>query len=412
MARRKDGHSPLRRLWLIIAALAVAIVLLLLLRKSEPPALPFARVKRATLVSTLPTNGKVEPLEWQAVRAESSGVITSVPVKDGQSVVQGAIIARISLPGADQQLQGAEARAAQYQSDLATLHRGGATAQIAEINAAIAKAQFDRDVAQRDFDALTRLNQKQAATDIEVLLARQRREAADLSIKTLTQRRNSLVSANDIAAGEARLHEAQAQAETFRAKLDTGVVRAPIPGTVYSLPARPGAYVNLGDLIANVGNLDQLRVRVFVDEPELGRIRVGMPVKISWDGLPGRFWDGSVERMPTEIVPLGSRQVGEVWVTIQNAQHDLVPGTTINAEIRTDVSPDALLIPKSAIRHDRVPIGVFVLRQGRLAWQPITTGPSDITNTVVRSGLAEGEPILLPTDTPVKEGDRAREHIQ
>jgi len=394
--------------WLVAAAAVVAPLLIFFLRRSEPPALPFTRVRRATLVSTLPTNGKVEPLEWQAVRAESSGLISVVPVKDGQRVDRGEIIARISLPGADEQLQGAEARAGQYRSDLATLRRGGNSAQVAELDAAIAKAQFDRDVAQKDFDALTRLNKKQAATDIEVLLAKQKLEAAQLSIQTLTRRRDSLVSANDIAAGESRLKEAESQAATFRAKLDTGVVRAPISGVVYSLPARPGAYVSTGDLIASVGDLDQLRVRVFVDEPELGRIRVGMPVRITWDGLPGRAWDGSVERMPTEIVALGSRQVGEVWVTIQNLRHDLVPGTTINAEVKTDVAPNALIIPKSAIRHDRPDPGVLVLRSGRLAWQPIATGAADITNTVVREGLHEGELVLMPTDTSVSEGDRAR----
>jgi HlyD family secretion protein len=133
-----------------------------------------------------------------------------------------------------------------------------------------------------------------------------------------------------------------------------------------------------------------------------------MPVRITWDGLPGRTWDGSVERMPTEIVSLGSRQVGEVWVTIQNLRHDLVPGTTINAEVKTDVAPNALIIPKSAIRHDRPEPGVLVLRNGRLAWQPIATGAADITNTVVREGLREGELVLMPTDTPVTEGDRAR----
>jgi HlyD family secretion protein len=399
----------MKRIWWIAAVAAVVAPLLIyFLRRTEPPALPFTAVRRATLVSTLPTNGKVEPLEWQAVRAESSGLVASVPVKDGQSVAQGAIIARISLPGADDQLQGAEARASQYRSDLATLRRGGNSASVAELDASIAKAQFDRDVAQKDFDALTRLNKKQAATDIEVLLAKQKLEAAQLSIQTLTKRRESLVSANDIAAGESRLREAEAQAATFRAKLDTGVVRSPIAGVVYSLPARPGLYVSTGDLIANVGDLDRLRVRVFVDEPELGRIRVGMPVKITWDGLPSRAWEGSVERMPTEIVALGSRQVGEVWVTIVNQQHDLVPGTTINAEVKTDVAPDALIIPKAAIRHDRVPAGVFVLRGGRLAWQPVTTGAADITNTVVLQGLREGELVLMPTDTPVTEGSRAR----
>ncbi len=170
--------------------------------------------------------------------------------------------------------------------------------------------------------------------------------------------------------------------------------------------------MNAGDLIANVGILDQLRVKVFVDEPELGRIKVGLPVRITWDGLPGRVWEGTVERMPTEIVSLGSRQVGEVWVTIPNQQHDLVPGTTVNAEVRTDVAQHALAVPKAALRRDRGPVGVYVLRNGHLAWQPVKTGTSDVSNVSIRAGLKEGELVMMPTDVPLKEGDRARPLLQ
>ena len=135
-------------------------------------------------------------------------------------------------------------------------------------------------------------------------------------------------------------------------------------------------------------------------------------MRITWDGLPTRVWEGVVERMPTEIVALGTRQVGEVWATIVNQQRDLVPGTTVNAEVRTDVAQNALVIPKAALRRDRGPVGVYVLRGGRLVWQPVSTATSDVTNTSITKGLKEGELVLLPTDTPVKEGDRVRALVQ
>lgn len=398
--------------WIWIAALVAVLVLLLVLRKHEPPQVAFTKVKRQTIVSNLPTNGKVEPLEWGSVRAEGDGLIASVPVKEGQTVKAGAVIARLSQPGAAQELAGAIARASQYRSALETLRRGGQSEQLAELDAGIAKARFDHDVANRDYHTLQRLVEKQAATTFEVTSAKQRLDAADLAIKTLTQRRQAVVSPNDIAAGRARLAEAEADQQSAQVKLGTSIVQTRVPGTVYSLPARPGNYVKAGDLLANVGTLDQLRVKVFVDEPELGRIRVGLPVRITWDGLPNRVWEGAVERMPTEIVSLGSRQVGEVWATIINTEHDLVPGTTVNAEIRTGVAQDALVVPKTVLRRDRGPVGVYVLRDRRLAWQPVVTGTSDVTDTAILKGLGAGELVLLPTDTPVKEGDRVRALVQ
>jgi len=161
----------MRRIWWVIAVLVVAGVLTLALRKREPPQLPFARIKRQTVVSTLPTNGKLEPIEWESVRAETSGLIVSVPVSEGDSVNAGAVIAQISQPGVQEELNSAEARAAQFRSSLDILMKGGSSSLVAELDAGIAKAKFDRDVARRDVDALSRMEAKQAATHFEVLTA-------------------------------------------------------------------------------------------------------------------------------------------------------------------------------------------------------------------------------------------------
>ena len=59
-------------------------------KKTEPPRVPFAKAKREALVSTLPTNGKVEPIVWQTVRAESEGLVEKVPVQEGQVIAKGA----------------------------------------------------------------------------------------------------------------------------------------------------------------------------------------------------------------------------------------------------------------------------------------------------------------------------------
>ena len=72
--------------WLLLLVGIAAVIVWGILRKGEPPKVNFARVKRQTLVSTLPTNGKAEPSEWQAVRAETAGVVTRAPVEDGQTV--------------------------------------------------------------------------------------------------------------------------------------------------------------------------------------------------------------------------------------------------------------------------------------------------------------------------------------
>ena len=145
-----------------------------------------------------------------------------------------------------------------------------------------------------------------------------------------------------------------------------------------------------------------------MDEPELGRVRVGQPVKITWDGLPGRAWPGTVERKPVSIVPLGTRQVGEVQVTIDNPNHELVPGTNINAEIRTNVVENALALPKESIHRENAGIGVYLLQDNHIKWRLVKVGAASVTRAQIVEGLQDGDLVAMPSDHGLKDGDPVR----
>jgi len=113
-----------RLLWLLAIPLA-ALGWWAYHRGNVAPQVPFARVVRETLVSTLPTNGKVEPIEWAAVRAEQAGAVSEVPVREGQTVGQGAPLAVLSDTGLAAGLEAAQARAAQARAEVATIDAGG-----------------------------------------------------------------------------------------------------------------------------------------------------------------------------------------------------------------------------------------------------------------------------------------------
>jgi HlyD family secretion protein len=183
-------------------------------------------------------------------------------------------------------------------------------------------------------------------------------------------------------------------------------------GTIYDLPARAGSFLNTGDPVASIGKLDPVRVRVYVDEPELGRVAAGQSVRITWDALPGRDWTGIVEKRPTEVITLGTRQVGEVLCTIGNPKRELVPGTNVNAFILTQVVENALTIPKAAVRRDAT-IGVFVLSpDSTLKWRQISTGASDALRVEVVKGLSDGEAVAGASETTLKDGAKVNPSYQ
>ncbi len=376
------------------------------LKKSEPPTALFVKVRRETLVSNLITNGTAEPLHFASVRADLAGMVVELPVKEGQTVALGAELAQLKVPDLDAQLAAAQSRVEQAKAALDNIERGGRKVELVEIDSSIARARLDRDAALRDYNALHRLEEKQAATHEEVQLAHNKLDQAELGIKSLESKRSALITSSDQLVAEARFHEAEADLRLAQRRIADTIVRSPMAGIVYNLPIRMGAYLNVGDLVASVGVLDRLRVRVYVDEPELGRVSVGLPVNITWDALPGQRWPGVVEQLPVAVHPLGTRQVGEVLCTIDNPRHLLVPGTNIDAEIRSQVVNNALTLPKEAMRRDAKGTGVFVLAGDTIHWRAVKTGASSINRVQIGEGLAEGDAVALPTDMALRDGQR------
>ncbi len=396
----------MKKLWLLLLIPVVAVAFWLLRQRSDEPRVTFTKAVRQTLSSTLSTNGKVEPLDYVDVRAEVSGLVARLFVHQGDSVRAGQPLALISQPGSSEELQAAEARAAQANAELTTLRSGGRGSDVAEIEGSVNRLRAQRDAAQRNLESLQRLVAQNAATRFELDQARQSASDLDVQIQALAHRQTALVGRGDLASAQARLREAEANVQLARTHIGQNTIHTPIGGIVYDLPARQGAYLNPGDPVGSVGRLDPVRVRVYVDEPELGRVAPGEAVRITWDALPGKEWSGVVERRPTEVVALGSRQVGEVLCTVANPNHELVPGTNINAFILTQVVQNALTIPKASVRRDNG-VGVFVLRQDNIVkWQPVKTGVSDALRVEITAGIKDGESVAQPTDQPLKDGTR------
>jgi HlyD family secretion protein len=398
-----------RLLWLFVVAAAGLGAWVILHSGNTAPEVRFIKPRRETLVSNLPTNGKVEPIEWSAVRVDAPGLVERLPVHQGQTVVKGALLAQLSEPGAADQVRAAQARVAQAQAELETLDKGGRSSELSDIANQLNRAKFDRDQANKEYGSLRRLNEKNAATAVEVEAAHARVQQLDLQTQSLEHQRAALVSTADVSASQARVREAQAAVLGAQARLGQGTVRSPLSGVVYDLPARQGAYLNAGDVVASVGQIDRLRVRVYVDEPEMGRVAVGQPVKITWDALPNRTWQGHVERLPTQIAALGTRQVGEVLCTIDNAAHELVPGTNINAFIETSVVSNALTVPKETIQRKGGATDVYVLAPGdAIRLRRVSTGTFNVTRTQITGGLGDEDLVALPSDKALKDGERVK----
>ncbi|HTB17599.1 MAG TPA: biotin/lipoyl-binding protein, partial [Bryobacteraceae bacterium] len=251
------------RKWLAILLVAAAVIVTwVATKRSTPPEVEFAKVTRETLISSLSTNGKVEPIEWMPVRSERAGLIKQVLVSRGQQVAKDQPLVELDTRVANADLSKAEAAIQEAKAQEQVLTQGGRIGERQQIDSDLSRARLDLDAAQKSYDALGRLVAKQAATRQELDAARQLVDQLQLKIQALEKSKNALVTGSDKEIAKARLQEAQSAASVAQSNLDLSIIRAPMDGTVYDFDLKQGSYVNPGDPIAKVGKLDRVRVTV------------------------------------------------------------------------------------------------------------------------------------------------------
>lgn len=392
--------------WIVLALLVSGgvVVWRLEVARNQPPDISFARVLRENLTSSVPTDGRVEPLEWAVARAQRQGAVKTILVKDGEHVSQGQELARLDTSELEAEREQAQAGIDQAQAQLQILMSGGRAADLAKLNGDIEQTKLSLTQARADYAQYQDMLSKKIATQDEVTQRKRKVDDLEQQLASLTKQREALVTPADKSAAEASLKSAQAKKHLAEEEIAQSVVRAPIEGEIYQFDLKPGAFLNPGDAVASIGRLDRVKVTVFVDERDLGRVRRGMPVRITWDALPGRTWDGVVDKLPEQVVAKGSREVGEVQCVIENPGRDLRPGSNVNVDIRAESVENALTIPKEALRNENGQEGVYRLNGMTLEWRPLKLGIENVTRAQVLEGLSDGDAVALISDRTLKSG--------
>jgi HlyD family secretion protein len=394
------------RVWipLLLLAGAGAAIWRLEVAKSRPPEIAFARVTRETITSSVPTDGRIEPLEWAVARAERPGAVKEILIKNRDHVAKGQELARLDTSEIEAERETARASIAQIQTELQVIDAGGPASNRAKIQGDLDRTQVELDQAREDYEKSQRLQAKEVVTGAEVLARKQKVDQLTAAIKDLNHQMASLVGPTDRASADARLKSAKSNLNLAEERIAQSVVRAPLEGEVYQFDLKQGAYLNAGDAVASIGRLDRVKVTVYVDERDLGRVKRGMPVRITWDGHPGQDWKGVVDKLAEQVIAKGSRQVGEVECVIENPGRELLPGSNVNVEIRAESVDAALTIPKEALRNENGQEGVYRLNGAVLQWRAVKLGIDNTTRAQITDGLADGDAVALITDKTLTDG--------
>jgi HlyD family secretion protein len=399
-------------IFLLLAGLA-AIVLIRLSGRQPVAKISAVPPVRENIVSSVSSNGKVEPISPFVMRAQLDTFVETIRVVEGQAVNKGQLLLELNVKDAAAQLAEARSKLLRAEDDLRAAKGGGRPDLAAQAAGLLASAIAQRDRLQRNHDALVRLIAQQAATNDELAANDLELTKAQAEVTRLTAAKQEFDRGVKLDANRAVLLVEQAQSEVaaLAEKVRDGRITAPVRGALYSLPVRAGDYVKVGEPLVEMADLRKVRVRAFIDEPELGGLEPGQQVKITWDALPNRSWTGKTEVIPKQVVPHGARSVGELLCNVNNEKLELLPNINVNVRINSKERTNVLTVPRGAVAAEGGRRFVFVVKRNefgvgksKLERREILVGIADATNYEVTSGLQEAELVALPGDIDMKDG--------
>jgi HlyD family secretion protein len=400
-----------RRLWIIVGGLLLLIALLVFLGgRGSTARVAVADVVRENVSSVVSTNGKVEPVMPQSFRASYPTFVERVHAVEGQQVKRGQLLFVLDDTQVQADLAQARADLADQAEALRVAKAGGHASQVATAAADLQKAQASREQLHRDNESLTKLVSEKAATPEELQQKRLQLTQAEADVQSFEKVKQTLEQQAQLDQGRVALlvEHARATVRELEERLKAAHGTAPFDGTLYSLQIRQGDFVKAGDLLAEMADLRKVRIRAFIDEPELGQIDVNQSVEILWDAHPDRVWNGKTEVLPKQVVTRGTRSVGELLCSVTNDRLDLLPNTTVDVRIHISERPAALVVPRGAVFIEGDKRFVFQVENDLLHRRSIKVGIANPTKIEVLSGLSEGDVVALPGEISLKENLRIK----
>jgi HlyD family secretion protein len=376
----------------------VALVLLVSFSRQSPLKVRAASVQRGPIRSLVSTNGKIEPIQNFEAHAPIATTVKHLLVKEGDHVRKGQLLLQLDDADIRSQAARAQAQIKSAQAEQSELNTGGTQPEVLTLNAQLVNARSARDAAQRNVDALRRLQQQGAASSGEVRAAEENLQRAQTDLTLAEQKKADPFSQPEAAKVQAQTADAQAAYDAAEDALQKSSVRAPFDGVVYSLPVKQGAFVQAGDLLLQEADLSHVLVRAFVDEPDIGRLQAGQKVEVTWDAVPGRTWTGALSTVPSTVKLHTSRNVGETTCILDNHDFRLLPNVNVGVTIVVAEHENVLTLERDAIHADDSKPYVFQITDDHLKREPVEISLQNLTRVEITGGLSEGAQVALPSE--------------
>jgi HlyD family secretion protein len=398
-------------------------------RRPQALAVAAEAIRKRDLEALVSASGKIQPKRQVNISANTMGRVTRLAVEEGQRVKQGQFLLEIDPRSLSGQLQrgqaSVEAARSSLQQSRTLVEQARATLELAEQNLKRQQELWKEGLT-------TRENLDRAQNDVNVRQAELRARQQDVQTR------------------EQQIRQEEAGLETTRYNLSQIVIESPMDGLVTRRNIEQGENVvvgtmnNAGTVLLTIADMSVIEAEVEVDETDIPNVSLGQRAKITIDAVEGKTFNGRVTEIGNSpIQAAGAAATGQrqatnfkVVVTLDEEVPDVRPGFTCTAEITTANRAQVVSVPiqsltvremlfdaKNNLVHEPPPArrrggptasvetpvsaaepppghtrketeGVFVVREGRAVFVPVTVGIAGERYFEVLSGLKEGDQVI------------------
>ncbi|MEO5755136.1 MAG: efflux RND transporter periplasmic adaptor subunit [Chthoniobacterales bacterium] len=304
-----------------------------------PTTVTSAKVKKADWAPSLTAVGSITPVQGATISAELPGMVSEIGFESGRPVKKGDLLVKL-----DSSVEQAQFRSAQADAELG-------------------KADFDR--------------------------------AQDLS-------KRKVISKAELDAASSKYAAAKAAVDNMQSVINKKEIRAPFDGIAGIRDVNPGQMVPAGQKLVTLQALDKVFVDFSLPQQDLGKVKPGLPVKMTTDAIEGREFDGTLSAINSAIDP-ATRAVS-LQATIDNADHALRAGMFARVKVLLPEKNPILYIPTTAVAFAPFGNSVYVIEKKKdeksgkdtliARQQFVRTGESRGDFVAVTEGLKEGQEVV------------------
>jgi len=411
------------------------------------------QVVRQDLTSQVTASGEIKPKNYINIGANASGDLTEIPVKEGDRVRKGQLLAKIEdvQPAADVEAYKANLSSAEADSSAAEAGLRASDENLHTLQAGIDHDKADLDRMKSDLDRAEQLFKEGLGPKQDFDLKRYTYQA---QIAAVRESQTRLVQAQaqreqvaaQLTSAQRRVTLARANLVRFDDILHKHNSYAPLDGVVTNLPVRqgesvvPGLQNQTGTIIMTIADMSLITAEVKVDETDIVNIDLGQVADITIDAIPNKTFKGHVTEIGNTAIlrstglaasqsAISSQEAKDfkVVVAMDHPPEEVRPGLSCTAKITTATRKNAMTIPIQALtvrqkgdleapkpvgtgaqaatkltpaeekaRKEEIQ-GVFVVAGGKAQFRKVETGITGATDIEVLSGLKEGDQIITGT---------------